>query len=339
MTPLEHHCDHFQTLNSIREPRIARVISRLMVLGMILVIAFVTLVPWIQTTSGNGRVTALNPIDRQQEINALVSGRIEEWYVHDGDHVNVGDPIVKIVDNDPQLLERLNSERAEINAKLGAAEQALKTANIDLRRMRELFEQGLAARREYEQAQIAVAEKTANVATVRAELQRTQINVSRQSVQTVTAPRDGVILRVNAGDAATFVSAGAVVATFVPDNIQRAVELYIDGRDVAIVRQGAKVRLQFEGWPAVQFSGWPSRAIGMFGGVVTAVDASAHSSGLFRILVTEDPEDPNPWPDQSYVRFGSKARGWILLSEVTVGYEIWRQLNNFPPNFPIPSGQ
>lgn len=339
MTPLEHHCDHFETLNSIREPRASRVIARFLLLGLIAVIAFAVLVPWIQTTSGNGRVTALNPIDRQQEINALVSGRIEEWYVHDGDHVSVGDPIVKIVDNDPQLLDRLNSERTEIMAKLGAAEQALRTANLDVRRMRELFEQGLAARREYEQAQISVADKTAAVATVRAELQRTQVNVSRQSVQTVTAPRDGVILRVNAGDAATFVSAGAVVATFVPDNIERAVELYIDGRDVAIVRQGAKVRLQFEGWPAVQFSGWPSRAIGMFGGTVTAVDASAHSSGLFRILVVEDPEDPNPWPDQSYVRFGSKARGWVLLSEVTVGYEVWRQLNNFPPNFPIPAGQ
>ena len=339
MTPLEHHCDHFTTLNSIREPRIARVISRFMVLGIVAAVAFLLFVPWIQTTAGNGRVTALNPIDRQQEINALVSGRIEEWYVNDGDHVKVGDPIVKIVDNDPQLLERLNSERTQVLAKLDAAEQALRTANLDLNRMKDLFEQGLAARREYEQTQIRVAEKTAEVATVRAELQRTQINVSRQSVQTVTAPRDGVILRLNAGDAATFVSAGDIVATFVPDNIERAIELYIDGRDVAIVRPGARVRLQFEGWPAVQFSGWPSRAIGMFGGVVTAVDASAHSTGLFRILVIEDDNDPNPWPDQAYVRFGSKARGWVLLNEVTVGYEIWRQLNNFPPDFPIPSGQ
>ncbi|MEM6640559.1 MAG: HlyD family efflux transporter periplasmic adaptor subunit [Pseudomonadota bacterium] len=338
MTPLEHHARHFKTLASIQEPRIANVVSRSLVLVCITVALFGAFVPWIQTTSGNGRVTALNPIDRQQEINALVSGRIEEWYVHDGDHVKVGDPIVKIVDNDPQLLERLNSERSEIMAKLDAAEQALRTAKIDQRRMKDLFDQGLAARREFEQAQIRVNEKTAAVAEVRAELQRTQINVSRQSVQTVTAPRDGVILRVNAGDAATFISAGAVVATFVPDNIERAVELYIDGRDVAIVHPGARVRLEFEGWPAVQFSGWPSTAIGMFGGVVTAVDASAHSSGLFRILVVEDKDDPNPWPDQAYVRFGAKARGWVLLTEVTVGYEVWRQLNNFPPNFPIPAG-
>ena len=40
-------------------------------------------------------------------------------------------------------------------------------------------------------------------------------------------------------------------------------------------------------------------------------------------------------PDQRFVRFGSKARGWVLLDTVSVGYEIWRQLNNFPPNFPV----
>jgi multidrug efflux pump subunit AcrA (membrane-fusion protein) len=338
MKPIEHHAGHFATFNSIRIPRIARVIAWFLIFMVIASALFVAFVPWIQTTSGNGRVTALNPIDRQQEINALVSGRIEAWYVHDGDHVKVGDPIVKIVDNDPQLLERLTSERAQVALKLDAAVKAQRTAEIDLRRMKELYEQGLAARREYEQADIRVATLRSSVAEATAELNRTDVNISRQSVQTVNAPRDGVILRVNAGDAATFVSTGDVVATFVPDNIERAVELYIDGRDVALVQPGDRVRLEFEGWPAVQFSGWPSKAIGMFGGKVTAVDASAHSSGLFRILIVEDKTDPNPWPDQAYVRFGSKVRGWILLSEVTVGYEIWRQLNNFPPDFPIPTG-
>jgi hypothetical protein len=70
-----------------------------------------------------------------------------------------------------------------------------------------------------------------------------------------------------------------------------------------------------------------------FGGEVTAVDPSATTAGSFRVLVTEDPGDPHPWPGQDFVRFGSNARGWILLETVSAGYEIWRQLNNFPPNF------
>lgn len=323
----------FTTLHGIRQPRIARVVGALIVGLVIFAASFLWFTPWVQTTTGAGSVTALNPNDRLQEINAFVPGRIVEWYVRDGSHVKVGDPIVRIADNDPQLLERLNAERAQVLAKLDAAEVARETAEIDLRRTRELFEQGLAARRDLEQASIRVEQLRAPVAEASAELQRLDVNLSRQSVQVVRAPRDGTILRVNAGGDSTFASAGQVMATFVPDNVERAIELYVDGRDVALVRTGQKVRIQFEGWPVVQFSGWPSVAVGTFGGEVVAIDPSANAAGRFRVLVTEDESDPHPWPSQEYVRFGSKARGWILFETVSVGYEIWRQLNNFPPEF------
>jgi RND family efflux transporter MFP subunit len=318
-----------------------RAVAWMLLISIATIAAFLILVPWVQTTYGTGTVMALNPNDRVQEINALVSGRKQEWFVRDGSHVAAGDPIVRIADVDPNLIDRLQAEREQVLAALEATQVALDTANIDLNRMRDLFEQGLAARREYEQAQIRVEELRARVAEASAELNRVDVNLSRQSVQIVRAPRDGVILRVNAGDAATIVSAGDVVATFVPDSVERAVELYIDGRDIALVRPGARVRLQFEGWPVIQFSGWPSVAVGTFGGIVAAVDPSASTAGRFRILVTEDAEDPNPWPDHSFVRFGSNARGWVLLDTVRSGFEVWRQLNNFPPNLPgnAPAGE
>ena len=329
------HGDKFTTLNSIRTPRVARAIGFSLIFFIVVIALFLAFVPWVQTASGPGKVTALNPNDRLQEINALVSGRIQEWYVRDGSRVSVGDPIVRIVDNDPQLLERLRSERQQVVANLSAAETALEIAEIDRRRMEELFDQGLAARREFEQARIRVEELRSRVAQAAAEVSRVDVKLSRQSVQIVRAPRDGTILRVNAGDAATFVSTGQVIATFVPDNVERALELYIDGRDIAIIRQGAPVRIQFEGWPVIQVSGWPSKAVGTFAGRVVAIDASAQPNGRFRILVEEDKDWHTPWPDQRFVRFGSKARGWVLLDTVSVGYEIWRQLNNFPPNFPV----
>ncbi|MEM9744675.1 MAG: efflux RND transporter periplasmic adaptor subunit [Pseudomonadota bacterium] len=331
---LELNAHHFRTLGSIRVPRIMKAVSWMLVLGSIGVIVFAIFTPWVQTTQGFGTVTSVNPNDRLQEINALVSGRIQEFYVNDGSHVKAGDRIVRIVDNDEKLLERLDAERAQVSAQVDAARTAAETAEIDLRRTQQLFDEGLAARRELEQARIKVEELKVKVAEAIAELTRVDVNISRQSVQIVHAPRDGVIFRVNAGDTATFVSSGQTIATFVPDNVKRAVELYIDGRDVALVRVGAKVRLEFEGWPMIQFSGWPSVAYGTFGGRVIAVDPSAQVSGRFRVLVEEDPEDDHAWPSADFVRFGSKARGWILLNEVSVGFEIWRQLNNFPPNFP-----
>lgn len=334
MSVYSQHEHHFKTLSSIQMPKLISVIAIMLVASFMAVVLFFTFVPWVQTTSGPGTVTSLNPNDRLQEINALVSGRIQEWYVTDGARVSQGDPIVRIVDNDPLFLDRLKAEKAQVEAKLDAARRVEATAKLDLNRMKSLFEDGLAARRDFEQAQIRAQELRARVAEAAAELNRIDVNLSRQSMQIVRAPRDGVILRVNAGDTATFIRAGAVVATFIPNNVERAVELFIDGRDVALINPGAKVRLQFEGWPAVQFSGWPSVAIGTFGGVVAAIDPSADAAGRFRILVMEDKAQQTPWPDDSYVRFGASARGWVLLETVAVGYEWWRQLNNFPPEFP-----
>jgi RND family efflux transporter MFP subunit len=334
----EYHGEKFTTLNGIGLPRIARAVGIILIAGFLIIGLFLIFVPWVQTASGSGTVTALNPNDRMQEINALVSGRIQEWYVRDGSRVSVGDPIVRIVDNDPQLLDRLQAERGQVLAKLTAAETALEIAQIDKRRMEKLFDEGLSARREFEQARIRVEQLRSDVAQAAAELSRVDVNLSRQSVQIVRAPRDGVILRVNAGDAATFVNTGQVVATFVPDNVQRALEIFVDGRDIALIREGAKARIQFEGWPVIQVSGWPSVAIGTFSGHVVAIDASAQANGRFRVLVEEDDEIGEPWPDRSFVRFGSIARAWILLDTVPVGYELWRQMNNFPPNFPAGNG-
>jgi multidrug efflux pump subunit AcrA (membrane-fusion protein) len=326
---------HFTTLASIKTPRVMRAVFVLLLIAIIAAIAFLVYVPWVQTTSGTGAVTTLNPNQRKQDINALVPGRIEEWYVRDGSSVKKGDPIVRIADIDPNLIDRLQAERRQIELQLQAAKSALATAEIDVRRSRELFEAGLAARRDYELAQIKVADLQGKVAASEADLNRADVNISRQSVQIVRAPRDGFIQSLNAGDAATFIKAGDVLATFVPDGAQRVIEIFIDGRDVALVRPGDHARIQFEGWPAVQFSGWPSVAVGTFGGRVIAVDRSAQIDGRFRVLIAEEKLDGLGWPEERYVRFGAAVQAWVLLETVPVGYEIWRQLNNFPPQLPV----
>jgi hypothetical protein len=80
----------------------------------------------------------------------------------------------------------------------------------------------------------------------------------------------------------------------------------------------------------VQFSGWPSVAVGTFGGKVAFVDAADDGRGDFRIVIQPDHED-GPWPAPSYLRQGVLARGWVLLDRVSLGFEVWRQFNGFPP--------
>ena len=124
---------------------------------------------------------------------------------------------------------------------------------------------------------------------------------------------------------------GDVLAHFVPDTDDQAVELWIDGNDVNLIQPGAPVRLQFEGWPAVQFSGWPSVAVGTYGAKVAFVDSHDDGKGRFRVVIV--PDGTQPWPSRTYLRQGTRATGWVLLGRVKLGYEVWRQFNGFPPEW------
>ena len=104
----------------------------------------------------------------------------------------------------------------------------------------------------------------------------------------------------------------------------------MNGNDAPLITPGRLVRLQFEGWPAIQFVGWPAVAVGTFGGKVLLVDSTDNGQGKFRILVVPDPND-EPWPSNRWLRQGVRANGWVLLNEVSLGFEFWRQFNGFPP--------
>ncbi|MEL6284607.1 MAG: HlyD family efflux transporter periplasmic adaptor subunit [Pseudomonadota bacterium] len=334
MASIDLHKDSFKTLNGIRMPKVMTTIAVILLLSVTVAGVFVSFVPWVQTASGSGSVTSLDPFDREQDINALVSGRIEEWFVRDGSSVSRGDPIVKIADNDPQLLDRLNSERSQVELQLSAARSALTTAQRDAERMSSLLADGLVSERDVEQATLKVEDFRGRLAELNAQLNRLDTSLSRQSEQIVRAPRDGVIVSVTGGDTSTYVSTGQSLARFVPGSPERVLQILINGRDVALVQPGAEARIQFEGWPAVQFSGWPSVAVGTFEGRVVAVDPSAQPDGQFRVLIAEDPDAELPWPEERYVRFGAAARAWVLLETVPLGYELWRQMNSFPPTLP-----
>jgi hypothetical protein len=73
--------------------------------------------------------------------------------------------------------------------------------------------------------------------------------------------------------------------------------------------------------------------VGTFGGKVNRVFPTDDGKGNFRIVVTPETKDDgeSSWPDDRYLRQGVRANGWVLLRQVPLGYEIWRQLNGFPP--------
>lgn len=324
--------EHFRTLAAMKPPRIMRAFAWMVVIGIAISVAILFFVPWVQTAQGQGQVIALDPGDRIRQVSSLVPGRVTQFYVHDGQHVEKGDPIARVVDLDPNLIDRLEAERAQIRAQIAAIEQARSVAGIDVRRTRQLLAEGLGSRRDYELAQIKVSEADAKLAEAKAGLNQINIELNRNSAQVVRAPRDGRVQQINAAAGGALISAGTVLAVIAPERIERAVELFINGRDVPLVQPGSPVRLEFEGFPAIQFSGWPSIAQGVFDGRVRNVDPTAQPSGLVRVLVEPAP-GKSAWPDRRFIRQGSKVMGWVQGDTVSIGYELWRQLNDFPLNF------
>jgi adhesin transport system membrane fusion protein len=181
-------------------------------------------------------------------------------------------------------------------------------------------------------ARASLGAAEAEMASASAELSRMDVRLSRQATQAVKAPRDGIVLRVIANSpGGAIVKSGDILATLVPETQDRAVELYVDGMDAPLIQADQKVRLQFEGWPALQFSGWPSVAVGTFAGRVALLDSANDDKGRLRALIVPSDE---PWPDTRFLRQGVRAQGWVLLSQVRLGFELWRRLNGFTPSLP-----
>lgn len=269
--------------------------------------------------------------------------------------------------------------------RLEAVQAALITAEKQWNRIRALYEdqRGLASQRDFEvatlekdrlQAEKLRAESSvlrakldqaakiegmkASIESARSDLNKAErdlnsldIRLSQVGRQKVTAPRGGVVFRVQSNEGA-FLKAGAPLCTVIPRSKDLVVQMWIDGNDMPllqerevddqgkVIRSGSTVRLQFEGWPAIQFVGWPSVARGTFGGEVIFIDAVDDGKGSFRVLVapkedihptSDGGEERTGWPGPPVMRQGISAQGWVLLERVPLWYEAWRQLNGFPP--------
>lgn len=395
-------------MNQVRVSMPARLVAYMIVFGFVVLAVGLALLPWQQNISGNGRVIASTPVERQQTLSSPVDGRVVRWHVVEGTHVKAGDLIVAVTDNDPDVVDRLRSElnsgrereqslgdrigglRASRENALAAADSritmaaervaaaergldssqaTLVAARLNLDRQTQLVKRGLTATRSVEVAQAendrAVAEvaranaglnaarsdqaataserlkvegdyqalvndASATRASATAALRPIETRIARQGTQDVRAPRDGVILRLLAQPGSEVLKAGQPLVILVPETNQNVVELWVNGNDMPLLYAGDPVRLQFEGWPAIQFVGWPSAAVGTFGGRIVLVDATDDGEGKFRILVAPDAKD-EAWPTKQYLRQGVRANGWVLLKQVPLWFELWRQFNGFPP--------
>jgi adhesin transport system membrane fusion protein len=422
--------EDFWSLKSvIKEKSTKKVIRVFYVFFMIAVILM--FIPWTQNVRSNGKLITLRPEQRPQTINTIIAGRIEKWYVKDGDVVKKGDTLLFISEVkdgyfDPKLVERTKDQLRvkeqsvrtygdkvvsldnRIDALIESGKLKLQQAQIKLKQTRlklisdsidyqvarnnydiakdqfnrfeKLTNEGLKSQTELEVRKVSMqraqgsmissqqkllqsrndiidakVELSSIEAKYRDEVSKaesdkfsamtsmyeTEVDVTKLQTQSanysirngmyiITAPQDGVVTKVIQSGIGETVKQGEEILTIMPKVYDLAVEMYIRPMDLPLMHQGQKVRLQFDGWPAIVFSGWPNTSHGTYGGEVFAVDNFAQEDGTFRVLISPDTSD-YAWPKA--LRVGGGTNSMILLKDVPIWYELWRIINGFPPDF------
>jgi multidrug efflux pump subunit AcrA (membrane-fusion protein) len=224
-------------------------------------------------------------------------------------------------------VQEANAKTISLENKVLSARNEILNARIELNSLQAEYTDKISkAQSDYSSARSSLAEGEGDYSKLTLEYANMKI---RNEQYHLVAPQDGYVVRALKAGIGETIKEGEAVATVMPDNPYTAVALYVKPMDVPLLSIGRKVRLQFEGWPALQFSGWPSVSVGTFGGRIEVIDAVDSKAGKYRILVSPDPED-DTWPIQ--LRQGSGALGWAMLDDVPIWFEIWRQLNGFPPS-------
>ena len=401
------------------------------------IIGFIGLfLPWTQNITGKGLITTLTPEQRPQTIQSKIPGRIEQWFVKEGDYVKKGDTILRISEVksdyfDNKLIERtneqINAKSSSVNAyefkvkaldkrinalknerklKLEQAQNKLlqsklkvksdsidfeasktniKIAERQFNRTQTLQNEGLKAVKDVEEKRLKLQETQAKliskenkllaakneVINAKVEISRVRASYSdkiskaesdkftaqssgfdakaqvsklensnsnyriRNSLLHITAPQNGYINRAIKGGIGGTFKAGDDIVGIMPAKYDLAVETFVRPIDLPLLHKGEKVRVQFDGWPAIVFSGWPNVSYGTYGAKVVAIERFISDNGKYRVLLAPD-ENDQEWPEA--IRVGSGAKTIALLEDVPIWFELWRQLNSFPPNYYNPEG-
>lgn len=253
---------------------------------------------------------AMQQLERQQRLydQGLISLR------------NLEEARIRVQNTQARLTERENQFFASRNE--------LTNARIQLQTIQAQYSERInSALASLNQAQADVQTSRQSLAALETQYANMMI---RRDQQYLKAPQSGFIVRARRTGIGETVGEGEALVSIMPDNPELAVELFVRPMDVPWIRPGKRARVEFDGWPAIQFPGQPDIAVGTFGGIVRVIDRvrSEERGGMFRVLITEDPDD-KPWPRA--LGIGTGVFSWILLDEVPIWFEIWRQLNGFPP--------
>lgn len=224
-----------------------------------------------------------------------------------------------------------NAAAKKISAenRLANTRQELGIANIEISAVNQDYLEKLS------KAQGDQFQSMSQIAGGQGEVAKLQNQVSNYNIRSgmyyITAPQNGQITKAKKAGIGEIIKEGEMLIEIVPDKPDYAVELFVEPVDLPLIAKDQKVQFLFDGFPAIVFSGWPNTSYGTFTGKVIAVENAVSPNGKFRVLVTEDAGSAKKWPQQ--LKVGTGAQGFALLKNVPVWYELWRNINGFPPDY------
>ena len=153
---------------------------------------------------------------------------------------------------------------------------------------------------------------------------------ARQGLYFVIASQDGQVVQINKAGIGEILKDGESIGIIVPEKVDYAVEICIKPVDLPLVKEGQRVMCIFDGFPAIVFSGWPNSSYGTFAGKVIAVENNISANGMFKALLIQD-KNEKQWPPK--IKMGTGVQGISILNDVPIWYELWRNINGFPPDY------
>ncbi len=179
--------EKYSTVKDLSNRPHYKVLNRI-ILFVFLLVLIALFLPWTQNISGAGAVTTLKPNQRPQSIQSVISGRIEKWYVQEGNFVNKGDTILFISEikedyMDPNLVE---NTKKQVDAKRQSLESyGSKVATLSIQMQAIEKEKGLKlkqAQNKIQQARLKIKSDSMDLEAVKTQLKiaNTQFNRSLQ---------------------------------------------------------------------------------------------------------------------------------------------------------------
>lgn len=134
----------FKTLNLVESKKSGKILIRIL-LSTLIIFLIIAFLPWTQNIRTKGKVTTLIPDNRPQTVNTIIAGRLEKWYVKEGDYVKKGDTLVYISEVKPEYMdpdlvgrtkEQLSAQESQVESfvqKVIALEQQIEALQINLK--------------------------------------------------------------------------------------------------------------------------------------------------------------------------------------------------------------